>query len=180
MTSNKAPEASILIGPPGAGKSTVGGLLAREVEIPFVDSDALIEKEQSKTISEIFVEEGESFFRELEERAVLGLLEKPQGVIALGGGAILSEKVAARLRTLTDMSAGKVEVLFLDVSIAHAAPRVGFNRERPLLMVNPRGSWQELMNKRRPIYESLATRIIDTNSCTPEDVVRMIVDGWGR
>lgn len=166
------PTASIvLIGPPGAGKTTVGGLLARELGLLFRDSDQAIEEKLGKKISEIFVEEGEPFFRDHESAVVTDLLDDPTGVIALGGGAVLTKAVQDALERCKSQG---TDVIFLDVSIAHAAPRVGFNKERPLLMVNPRGSWQELMNKRRPLYEGISTRIIDTNGSTPEEVVEKI------
>jgi shikimate kinase len=88
----------------------------------------------------------------------------------------MSEVVEKRIGSLK--SEGDCEVIFLDVTIAYAAPRVGFNRERPLLLVNPRASWQELMNKRRPIYSRLATRIVDTNEDAPDQVVAKIISGW--
>jgi shikimate kinase/3-dehydroquinate synthase len=163
--------AIVLIGPPGAGKTTVGGLLARDLKVAFADSDRLIEDALGKKIADIFVEDGEPFFREYESRIVVDLLDDPKGVIALGGGAIMSHAVQDSLADCRDRG---VDVIFLDVSIGHAAPRVGFNKERPLLMVNPRASWQELMNKRRPIYERICNRTIDTNGCTPEEVVAKI------
>lgn len=174
-TDRRGPVAIVLIGPPGAGKTTVGGLLARDLKLPFFDSDHLIEGELGKKIADIFVEEGEALFRENESRVVVKLLQEPKGVIALGGGAILSHGVEAGLERCKALGA---EIIFLDVGIAHAAPRVGFNKERPLLMVNPRGSWQELMNKRRPHYERMSSRIVDTNGCTPEEVVEKIKSIW--
>jgi shikimate kinase len=170
------PRRIILIGPPGAGKSTVGGLLARELGIDFTDTDHEIEERTGKRISEIFVEDGEPHFRKIEEEVVLQSLLDARGVIALGGGAVMSEVAEKRIGSLK--SEGDCEVIFLDVTIAYAAPRVGFNRERPLLLVNPRASWQELMNKRRPIYSRLATRIVDTNEDAPDQVVAKIISGW--
>lgn len=170
------PERIVLIGPPGAGKSTVGGLLARELGIEFTDTDQEIEKLTGKKIAEIFVEDGESYFRSIEEEVVLRSLTEKRGVIALGGGSVMSESVEKEIGGMK--GADDCEVLFLDVTIAHAAPRVGFNKERPLLLINPRASWQELMNKRRPVYARLASRIVDTNEATPDQVVANIISGW--
>lgn len=164
----------ILIGPPGAGKTTVGGLLARRLDGKFLDSDHLIEAKSGKTIAQIFVDDGEAKFREIEEAVVLNLLkaygetdDADRFVIALGGGSILSSAVSQALAKRND-------VVYLDVSLSSAAPRVGFNRERPLLLINPRQQWQELMNRRRPIYQSLATLTVDTNEKSPEEVVEEI------
>ncbi|NDI10088.1 MAG: shikimate kinase [Actinobacteria bacterium] len=159
----------ILIGPPGAGKSTVGGLLARDLGLPFLDTDIIIEESTGKKVSQIFIEDGEAKFREIEESVVLKSIEVDASdvnrpiVLALGGGSILSERVQKLLKERDD-------IVYLDVSLSSAAPRVGFNRERPLLMVNPRQQWQELMNRRRPIYISLASVTVDTNEKSPKDV----------
>ena len=163
----------ILIGPPGAGKSTVGGLLAREWGVRFLDTDSLVEESAGKKVSQIFIEDGERKFRELEEEIVLRSIEEEASdvsrpvVLALGGGSVLSERVQ---KSLT----GRRDVLFLDVSLSNAAPRVGFNRERPLLLINPRQQWQELMNQRRPIYQALAAQRIDTNEKSPQEIVQEI------
>jgi shikimate kinase len=170
------PRRIILIGPPGAGKSTVGGLLARDLGVDFTDTDHEIELRTGKKISETFVEDGEPNFRKIEEEVVLQSLLDARGVIALGGGAVMSEVVEKRIGSLKREE--DCEVIFLDVTIAYAAPRVGFNRERPLLLVNPRASWQELMNKRRPVYSRLASRIVDTNEDAPDQVVAKIISGW--
>lgn len=161
----------VLVGPPGAGKTTVGGLLARRLNDDFIDTDQLIETETGKKISDIFVEEGESAFRAIEEKVVLATLTSFKGVISLGGGSVLSPKVQELLKS----SNARQLVIYLDVSISHAAPRVGFNKERPLLMINPRAQWQELMNSRRPIYLSVADEVVDTNNRTPDVIVDEIV-----
>lgn len=164
-------ETIVLIGPPGAGKSTVGHLLAQRLGVGFTDTDQAIEERVGRTIAEIFVDDGEPAFREIEERVVLEALQNESGVISLGGGSILSEPVRNHLRSKPD----SMRVVFLDVSISHAAPRVGFNRERPLLLVNPRAQWQELMNRRRPFYLELADHVLDTNDLSPVDIAEQIV-----
>jgi shikimate kinase len=144
----------ILIGPPGAGKSTIGHSLAKKIQVKFADTDALIEAKLDKKISDIFVDLGEPFFR-AEELAVLAeVLQSDSGVISLGGGAPISPSAQELLRN------SGATVIFLDISLGKAAARVGFNRDRPLLLGNPRAQWNELMNSRRPIYESLATAVI--------------------
>lgn len=169
MVEMKVVRGCILIGPPGAGKSTVGGLLARKIGIPFLDTDIVIEESTGKKVSQIFIDDGEAKFRAIEEAIVLKCIEvdasnrKAPIVLALGGGSILSERVQQALSDRND-------IFYLDVSLSSAAPRVGFNRERPLLMINPRQQWQELMNHRRPIYCALASVTIDTNEKSPEDV----------
>ena len=158
----------ILIGPPGSGKSTIGRALAKRLEVDFTDTDALIAARAGKSITEIFIDDGEAKFREMEEAIVLESITSVDGVLALGGGAILSERVQSVLRELPG-------VIFLDVSISNAAPRVGFNKERPLLMGNPRSQWIALMEKRRPIYEALAKYTVSTDNSKPNEVVERIL-----
>jgi shikimate kinase len=160
----------ILIGPPGAGKTSVGKALGQRLSAEFADTDALIEKESGMSVSDIFTDKGEPFFRELEREIVLRELSSFDGVLALGGGAIINVEVEEALRDSSD------PVCFLDVSLASAAPRVGFNRDRPLLLGNPRAKWQELMNVRRPIYEALATLTVSTDSRTPSQIAQEITD----
>lgn len=156
----------VLIGPPGAGKSTVGALVAQRLELPFVDTDAWVVQEDGRSISEIFVVEGEPAFRRLEAQVTQRALAS-DGVVALGGGAPMQPDVA----TLLDGH----RVVFLDVAIGDAAGRVGFDRSRPLLGMNPRASWTRLMDHRRPTYESLATWVVDTAGRTPEEVAAQVV-----
>ena len=147
-------EKVILIGPPGAGKSTIGNALANKMQVKFADTDALIEAKLAKKISDIFVDLGEPFFREQELIVLAEVLTSDNGVISLGGGAPISLPAQDLLRE------SGATVIFLDISLGKAAARVGFNRDRPLLLGNPRAQWTELMNSRRPIYESLATAVI--------------------
>jgi shikimate kinase len=162
-------EQIILIGPPGAGKSSVGKLLAVELGRDFVDTDHLIETKSGKKISDIFLEDGEASFREFERDVVLSSLSEIDGVIALGGGSVLDPGVADELSK-------KSSVVYLEVSISNAAPRVGFNKERPLLLGNPRQQWLALMESRRAIYESLAKLRVSTDNKKPKEVVAEIMD----
>lgn len=159
----------VLIGPPGAGKTSIGRFLARVEKVDFADTDNLIEEEQGKPISQMFIDDGEPFFREIEERICLRALQDFSGVLSVGGGAILSGAVANALRDSNS------QVIFLDVSLAVAAPRIGFNRDRPLLLGNPRQQWQKLMDDRRPIYESLATVHILTGDRSVNEVAKEIL-----
>ena len=158
----------ILIGPPGAGKTSVGKALGQRLSAEFADTDVLIEKEFGMRVSDIFTDKGEPFFRELEREIVLRELSSFNGVLALGGGAVINVEVEEALRDSSD------PICFLDVSLATAAPRIGFNRDRPLLLGNPRAKWQELMNVRRPIYEALATLTVSTDSRTPSQIAQEI------
>lgn len=141
----------VLIGPPGAGKSSVGQALARKLGISFADTDLLIEESQGKSVSHIFVEDGEPHFREIERSICLSAFASETGVLALGGGAVLDPMTQKELSRLDST------VIFLDASLKVVAPRIGFNRDRPLLLNNPRQKWQELMDIRRPVYEQVAT-----------------------
>ena len=153
----------VLIGPPGSGKSSIAKVLAKRTGKRFVDTDLLIESAAGKKIPEIFLEDGEESFRTMERTAVCTALAGDAEIVALGGGAILNEQTQRDLENFP-------RVVFLDVSISNAAPRVGFNRERPLLIGNPRAQWLALMEKRRPIYEKLSKTIISTDNKKPEEV----------
>ena len=155
---------AILIGPPGSGKSSVGKSLAQRMGVEFSDTDTIIENKYKKSISDIFVESGEPYFREIERTVVLDRLENGEGVLSLGGGSVLDQQAQSALRT------SPTPIVFLDVSLASASPRVGFNRDRPLLVGNPRAKWQELMNARRPIYEALATAVVPVDDRTVNEI----------
>ncbi|WP_246136582.1 shikimate kinase [Leekyejoonella antrihumi] len=156
----------ILIGPPGAGKSTVGAMVADRLGLPFVDTDALIVQEQQRSVSDIFVVDGEETFRRLEADAARRSLDA-ETVLALGGGAPIQDAVA-------ELLAGH-RVLFLDVAIADASGRIGFDQSRPLLAVNPRATWSRMMTQRRPAYERLATWVVDTAGKDVETVVEEVL-----
>jgi shikimate kinase len=143
--------------------------LARKTGQSFTDTDSVIELRTGNSISQIFVDKGEPWFRLLEAEVLEEELGKLEGILSLGGGAPLSETAQNLLQKVS------VAKIYLDVSLATAAPRVGFNRDRPLLLNNPRGAWQELMEKRRPIYEAIATHIIKVDERAPKDIVDEIV-----
>ena len=158
----------LLIGPPGAGKSTVGEALAKDLQVDFIDTDQLIEEETGKTITDIFVVDGEPQFRLIELETLRGVLTRQSSVISLGGGAPISERAQSEIKN------SESHVVFLDVSLATAAPRVGFNRDRPLLLGNPRAQWQALNDKRRPIYENLASDCIKVDGMSVKQIVEEI------
>lgn len=158
----------VLVGPPGAGKSTVARALATRLGCGVRDTDDDVEAAARATISDIFVLEGEERFRELERSAVRVALHEHDGVLALGGGAVLDPGTRRAL-------AGH-PVVYLAVSIAGAAPRVGFNRDRPLLLGNPRAQWLRLMDARRGFYEEVATITVDTDDRRIEEIVEEIVE----
>lgn len=160
----------VLIGPPGAGKSSIGKALAKELNLNFIDSDSEIEKISHKKISEIFIEDGEPAFRLLEVDVVRKVLADFDGVISLGGGAPINKEIQEVLQD------ANYPVVFIDVSIAQAATRIGFNKDRPLLLVNPRQQWISLMNDRRPIYEKLASQTISSDNQKPHEVAKQISD----
>ena len=158
----------VLIGAPGSGKSTVGVALAAHLQWPFVDTDALIELKESKKITDLFVDNGEEYFRHVEFETLKEVLEEKSAVISLGGGAPISQPAQDAL------VASDSTIVFLDVALATAAPRVGFNRDRPLLLGNPRAQWQALSDQRRPIYEKLATQSIKVDDMTVDEIIAII------
>ncbi len=160
----------VLIGPPGAGKTSIGKALSKELAMTFIDSDSEVEKIAGKKIAEIFVDNGEPAFRKMEVEVVSKLLATSSGVIALGGGAPINEQIQKELAN------ADFPVIFIDVSISQAANRVGFNKDRPLLLINPRQQWINLMSTRRPIYERLSSEIISSDNRKPAEVAAIICE----
>jgi len=159
---------AVLVGPMGAGKSTVGALLADAWGVTARDTDADIEALEGCSISDIFVDSGEAHFRDLERKAVAEALATHDGVLSLGGGAVLDPGTRELLAGHT--------VVFLKVGLAEAVKRVGLGSSRPLLLGNVRSRIKALLDERTPVYESVATLTVDTDGRTPEDVVADVVE----
>jgi shikimate kinase len=150
------------VGVNGAGKSTVGTLVAEALGLPFRDTDEDIVAATGKPISDIFVDDGEDHFRALERQAVAAALDGFDGVLALGGGAVMAAETRERLRGH--------RVVFLSVELADAVRRVGLGAGRPLLAINPRATLKHLLDQRRPLYQEVATATVVTDGRTPEDI----------
>ncbi|WP_323742516.1 shikimate kinase [Nocardioides islandensis] len=157
----------VLVGPMGAGKSTVGALLAEAWGTSARDTDTDVEAVAGKTVSEIFLDDGEAAFRTLEKDAVAQALTGHDGVLSLGGGAVLDEQTRGLLE-------GQ-RVVFLKVGLSEAVKRVGLGTSRPLLLGNVRARIKALLDERTPVYESVATETVDTDGLTPEQVAEEIL-----
>ncbi|MDF4249379.1 shikimate kinase [Streptomyces sp. WMMB303] len=157
----------VLVGPMGVGKSTVGAILAERLGVTCRDTDQDVAERAGKSVSDIFLEEGEPHFRELERAAVATALSEHRGVLALGGGAVLAEETRALL-------AGR-PVVFLEMGLTEAVKRVGLDAPRPLLVINPRQQWRRLMEERRPLYTEVASVVVSTEERTPDQVADEIL-----
>lgn len=157
----------VLIGSMGAGKTTVGGLVAAALGVGFVDTDQLVEDEVGKPVAEIFVDDGEAHFRALERAAVERALRTHDGVLALGGGAVLDPGTRELL--------GGHCVVFLQVGLSDAASRVGLGVSRPLLLGNVRGRIKQLLDERTPIYASVARHTVSTDGLSAAEVADRVL-----
>lgn len=146
----------------GAGKTTVAELLAARWGVSVRDTDRDVEAVEGREISEIFVDDGEDYFRERESAAVAAALEEHDGVLALGGGAVLDAETRTQLETH--------RVVFLEVGLSDAVKRVGLGVGRPLLLGNVRSRVKALLDERAPIYRAVADVVVSTDGRTPEQV----------
>ncbi|MER7725838.1 3-dehydroquinate synthase [Streptomyces sp. NPDC096323] len=158
----------VLVGPMGVGKSTVGELLAARLGTGYRDTDADVVATAGKSIAEIFYDEGEEHFRALEREAVQAAVAEHAGVLSLGGGAVLDEATRDLL--------SEHPVVYLSMDVDEAVKRVGLNTARPLLAVNPRRQWRELMEARRHLYTEVARAVVATDERTPEEVAQAVLD----
>jgi shikimate kinase len=154
--------AAVVVGAPGAGKTTIGEAVAALLGVPFADTDAIIVERDGREIPEIFVDDGEAAFRALERATVAEALREFPGVLALGGGAVLHDGTRELLREHT--------VVYLSVELSDAIKRVGLGSGRPLLAINPRATLKYLLDQRRPLYAEVATHTIATDGREPDDV----------
>jgi shikimate kinase len=153
----------------GSGKTTIGKAVANSLGVTFRDTDTIIEEIEDMPVSQIFIDKGEDYFRNIEKKVLRDELLSDGSVLALGGGAPISVDAQSALRVSV------APVIYLDISLASVAPRIGFNRDRPLLLHNPRGQWQTLMEVRRPIYESIANFTIDVNGKSQKEIVSEVL-----
>lgn len=162
---------AVLVGPPGAGKSTVGRRLAERLGVGFRDTDADVESIAGKPVEDIFVDDGEDRFRQLEREAVADALRTHDGVLSVGGGAVLSPQTRRAL-------AGQV-VVFLAADLTAAVARVGLGHGRPLVGLNPRAQLRTLLDQRLPLYREVATCTVDTSGRDVEQVVDAVLSALG-
>lgn len=158
--------AIVLIGVPGAGKTTVGSLLAQSLKYEFIDTDQLIEQQLGKSISDIFIQDGEEFFRKIEAQVIASALKNELIVVSVGGGALMNTHTRDLIKSQT--------AIWLQAGLSQAVDRIGMNKNRPLLLGNVRGQLADLMAAREPFYIECAKLVVDTNDLSPHEVVEEI------
>ncbi len=157
----------VFVGAPGSGKTTIGKQVAEKLGVEFIDVDNEIEMDEKTTISDIFVQKGESYFRQLEREKISELLNSFNGVLSLGGGSVLDETTRKALAI--------APVVWLKVSSGDASSRVGLGLSRPVLMGNVRSTLVKLLEERTPLYEEVADWEIDTSKKSIEEVVQEVL-----
>lgn len=153
----------VLVGIPGAGKSTIGRELAKRLAVSFIDTDREIERIAGKTVAQIFIEDGEAKFREIEKQAVLDALKTENTVVSLGGGSVMDAAVREKLT--------QHQTIWLQTSIATALKRTSMNQNRPLLLDAPRATLIKLLEQRAGFYQEVSTKSIDTDNRSVKEIV---------
>ena len=161
MTEERGPRV-VLVGPPGALTAEVGRELGRRLGVAVRDTDDDVVAAAGKPVADVFVDDGEAAFRDLERAAVGRALAEHRGVVVLGSGAVMDP--------LTEQALTGHTVAFLDVSVPDAARRLGFGGQRPVGLGNPRAQWLRLMEHRRPVYARVATVTVPTDGLDPAGV----------
>jgi shikimate kinase len=162
----------VLVGPPGALVPEVGRELGRRLGVAVRDTDEEVAAVAGKPVDEVFVEDGEAAFRDLERVAVSRALAAHDGVLVLGSGAVMDP--------LTEQELAGHTVAFLDVSVGDAARRLGFSGPRPVGIGNPRAQWLRLMEGRRPVYERVATVTVPTDALEPHEAAARVESALGK
>ena len=157
----------VFVGAPGSGKSTIAAAVAKHFGLPHIDTDTLVEQRSGMSVSDVFVSQGESVFRQLERVAVVDALGNDEAIVSLGGGAVINAD------TRKDLT--KHRVAWLQVSLSDAATRAGLNQARPLLLGNVRATLAKLLDERTPWYAEVATKAFDTSACAVDQVVEQVV-----
>lgn len=157
----------ILIGPPGAGKSTVGRLVAEKLGVTFRDFDDDVERESGLPAGELVVELGREGFSALEARLIGSVLAEHEGVLALGGGTPCNPAIQEQLSPF--------HVVFLDVELGELLRREGLVTLHPWMLPNPRAHLRRLLAERRPVYEAVAGAVVSTTGRSAEDVASEVL-----
>ena len=162
----------VLIGPPGAGKTVVGELLSERLGAAFADTDADVAAVAGKPVGDIFTDDGEAAFRELESAAAQRALATPGAVVALGSGAVLDPGVQQLLP-------GQA-VVYLEASFPAIARRLGLDRPRVVIPGNPRGRLRSMLEERRPVYQRLASFTVPADDLAPEEIADDVATWLGQ
>lgn len=164
----------VLIGFMGAGKSVVGKILSNKLDVPYIDTDKIIEKEQGVSVKEIFEKRGEQYFREKERETVARVTKEHGMIISVGGGAVLDEENVKDLK-------GNGTLVYLKAPFTVLYDRIKESENRPLLAVhNPEETMHTLLEARQMTYESIADIVVDVSNANPDEIAKRIIDEYSK